>query len=284
MGFRVLFYRKDIVNELGIKLPNTWDEFYKHVLPVLNQHRMEFYFPLDITTFLFQKGGSFYNEEGTKSALDSPEAYQAFKEMSELYMSYGLPVSANFYNRIRSGEMPMGIEGYNTYMLLSVAAPELAGRWGIAPIPGTLKDDGTIDRSSGGVAGEAIVIMNQSSKKEESWEFLKWWTSTEVQSQFGRELEALVGVQARWNTANIEAFLSLPWNAEDLKVLEEQWKWYREMPVVLGGYFTQRHITNAWNRIIISGMPVRDSVEKAFKDINRELKAKQQEYGIFIDE
>ncbi|HOJ11416.1 MAG TPA: extracellular solute-binding protein, partial [Clostridiales bacterium] len=178
----------------------------------------------------------------------------------------------------------MGIEGYGMYMLLSVAAPELAGRWGIAPIPGTRKKDGTIDRSSGGVAGEAIVIMNQSPKKNESWEFLKWWTSTEVQAQFGKELEALVGPQARWNTANTEAFLSLPWDSKDLIVLREQWQWYKEMPVVLGGYFTGRHIANAWNRIIIGEMPVRDSVEKAVKDINRELKAKQQEYGIFIDE
>jgi len=284
MGFRVLFYRKDIINELGIRLPDTWDDFYTHVLPVLNQHQMEFYYPADITTFLFQKGGSFYKENGMKSALDSPEAYQAIKEMSELYTSYGLPVAANFYNRMRTGEMPMGIEGYGMYMLLSVAAPELAGRWGIAPIPGTRKKDGTIDRSSGGVAGEAIVIMNQSPKKNESWEFLKWWTSTEVQAQFGKELEALVGPQARWNTANTEAFLSLPWDSKDLIVLREQWQWYKEMPVVLGGYFTGRHIANAWNRIIIGEMPVRDSVEKAVKDINRELKAKQQEYGIFIDE
>jgi len=283
MGFSAMFYRKAIIQELGLELPDTWEDVYEHVLPILYQHGMEFYYNGGLTPFLFQYGENYYRDNGLKSALDSPLAYQAFREYTELYTNYSIPVSANFFNRMRQGEMPIGIGDYGLYVQLSVAAPELTGRWGIAPVPGHRKEDGTIDRSVGGIVGEADIIMSQSQHKEEAWEFLKWWTSTETQERFGKEMEAYMGVQARWNTANIQAFKRLPWNSQDLKVIEEQLQWANETPVVLGGYFTGRHVSNAWNRVVLESMNVRDSLEKAVKDINKELKRKQEEYGINLE-
>ncbi|NMA94989.1 MAG: ABC transporter substrate-binding protein, partial [Clostridiales bacterium] len=115
---------------------------------------------------------------------------------------------------------------------------------------------------------------------EAAWEFLKWWTSTKVQTEFAREIEALVGAEARWNTANLEAFKSLAWPKEDLAVIEEHWNWGRGIPVVLGGYFTDRHLNNAWNRVVVGDQRVRDAIEEAVEDIDRELRMKQEEYGI----
>ena len=77
-----------------------------------------------------------------------------------------------------------------------------------------------------------------------------------------------------------------------LAVIKSTWIWARDMPVVLGGYFTGRHIVNAWNRVVMSAQSsvltraartrvlVRDSIEQAVKDINRELRQKQEEYGV----
>ncbi len=174
----------------------------------------------------------------------------------------------------------MGIGGFGLYMQLSVSAPELAGRWGIAPIPGTKTKAGAVDRSNGMLAGQFDVIMAQSKKQDAAWKFLDWWTSASVQTQFARELEAIIGSQARWNTANTEAFSNLSWNVEDLRVIREQWKWAREMPVVLGGYFTSRHINNAWTSVVTNGGDIRDSLENAVKEINKELRSKQEEYGV----
>ncbi len=301
MDFRALFYRKDIIQDLGIRLPDAWEDVYTRVLPVLYQNGMDFYYAVptelgaidhNYAPFLYQAGGDFYTEDGSRSALDTPEAYQAFKEYCELYTGYGLPIIANFYNRMRTGEIPIGIGTYGDYMRLSVAAPELAGRWGIYKFPGHRRADGTIDRTVGGIALEADVILAGTEHPEEAWEYLKWWTSAETQERFGRELEALIGPEARWNTANVEAFQRLPWKKEDLEIIRSTWKWARDMPVVLGGYFTGRHIVNAWNRVVMSAQTsvlkrqararvlVRDSLEQAVKDINRELRQKQEEYGV----
>lgn len=280
MDFNVLFYRKDILSQYGIQLPQTRQQLYDYVMPALYQNGMEYYFARDFTQFLFQNGGEFYTEDGLKSALDTPEAFRAFKEYTELFTNYGVPEVANFYQYMRSGIMPLGVGNFNMYMQLSVAAPEIAGKWGIAPLPGVMREDGTIDRTAGAITAQGDVIMKQSQHPDESWEFLKWWSSTDVQTRFAREVEALMGAEARWNTANKEAFLNLSWSEADIEVIEEQWEWAEETPVVLGGYFTSRHLTNAWTSVVISGMDVREALEQAVKDINRELRMKQEEYGV----
>jgi ABC-type glycerol-3-phosphate transport system substrate-binding protein len=227
---------------------------------------------------VYQHGAEYYKNDGAESALDSPEAYAAFREWTEFYTNYGIPTETDFFTRFRSGDSPIGIGGFSHYQQLSTSAPELYGRWSIAPIPGIVKEDGTIDRSVGSITGETVMIMQQSQKKEAAWKFLEWWTSEDVQVRYGRELEALLGVEARWNTANKDAFNSLSWKPEHLEVIQYQQAQAREVPVVLGGYFTGRHISNAWNRIVLEGMTVRDSLEQAVIDINKELLAKQEEY------
>lgn len=281
MNFNVMFYRKDIISELNIRIPQTRQELYKDVLPVLYQNNLQFFFPVDFSQFIFQHGADYYTEDGKYSALGTPEGFQAFKECTEVFMNYGVPVTADFFNRMRSGEMPMGISNFRLYMLFTAAAPELVGRWGIAPIPGTMKSDGTIDRSAGGLAGECAIIMNQTEKPDAAWKFLKWWTSDEVQAEFGKEIESLVGTDARWNTANLDAFNSLPWGEGDLEVIQQYWERAKEPPVVLGSYFTGRHLNNAWNRVIINGQPIRDALEEAVYDIDRELRMKREEYGVY---
>ena len=126
--------------------------------------------------------------------------------------------------------------------------------------------------------------MSQSKKQEEGWEFLKWWMDKETQIQYGREIEATMGITARWNTANKEAFYSLPWDDDDIKVVSEQMDQAVEQPIVLGGYFTSRHLVNAWNRVYMNNENPRDSLEEAVKDINKELRTKHEEYGFSYDE
>lgn len=278
MNFSVMMYRKDIFSELGLGIPNTWEELYNHIIPVLSQNNMQFYIATGkYDTFLFQKDGKIFTDDLRESAIGTPQGYQAFLEYCNLFTLYGVPVSANFYNRFRSGEMPIGIVDFTTYMTVRAAAVELQGRWGISLIPGTKKENGEIDRSNTGLSAESVIIMEQSEKKQQSWDFVKWWTSTETQSQFGFEIEALMGETSRWNTANKEAFSLMPWSMDDLTVIEQSWEWNKEQPVVLGGYFNTRHVTNAFNRVVVSGINARDSLEQAVKDINAELRRRRKE-------
>lgn len=288
-SFRMMFYRIDIMEEIeketGVAAPETWDEVLE-ILPSLQQRGMNFNYthgPGGFSPFLFQHGANYYSEDGLRSALDTPEALQAFRFWTELYANYKVDIESNFYNRMRTGEMPIGIADYFTYVLLSTAAPELTGWWRMVPIPGIRQPDGSIDRSAGGES-TAAVIFEDSDRKEDAWKLLKWWTSTEIQTRYAEELEALLGVEARWNTSNVHAFQNLPWPKPDIEAILTQWDWFQEKPVVLGDYFTTRHIEFAWNMAVVDGRNARESLEMAIEQINRELIRKQEEFGIQIDD
>lgn len=290
-NFTMLFYRKDIMEQLGVsedEIPETWQEVMD-LIPLLQQNGMDFYYPHapnnpnlainEFAPFLFQHNGDFYKDNGKQSALDSPEAFEAMKMWTGLFTNYKVQKQADFYNRFRSGEMPIGVADYSTYILLSTAAPELTGWWGMKPMPGIKQEDGQINRSTGGLA-QTGIIFKSSDMKEEAWELLKWWTSADTQETFGSELESLLGVEARWNTANVEALKRLPWQQSDIDAILEQWEWFKEREVVLGGYYTTRHIANMWNEIVLNGKIPREAIESGVREINKELRKKREEFGL----
>jgi ABC-type glycerol-3-phosphate transport system substrate-binding protein len=282
-SFQVLFYREDILNRLGIKVPETWEEVYD-ILPTLQQNYMNFYInPKQFSQYFYQYNGvEFYEPDGLKTALDNPDAFQSFKQWTDLFNTYAIEKEVpSFYQHFRDGTMPIGISDYNMYVQLSAAAPELNDRWKIANIPGVKQPYGTISRWAGG-GQRTGVIFKRSEKKEDAWKFLQWWLSADVQQQYGTDLEAINGVAFRWNTSNVQAFTRLPWKREDAEVILDQWRWYKDIPNVPGGYYLERELNNAWNRTVIGNMNYRASLEQAVRDINRELRRKQQEFG-FID-
>jgi ABC-type glycerol-3-phosphate transport system substrate-binding protein len=278
--FQMLYYRKDVLQNLGLEVPDTWDDLYK-MLPVLQQNGMNFS-TIEHNAFFQQNGADYLVKDGSKSGLNSEKGFDAFKKWTDLQNKYAIDQRVdNFFQRFRDGSIPIGVADLNTYLQLTVAAPELNGWWGVAPIPGMKQDDGTVARWIGG-GMQSSAIFKQTDKSKESWEFLKWWTSAEVQERYGTDLETINGVTFRWYTSNIDAFVKLPWKNDDLKAILEQWRWFREIPNTPGSYYMDREILNAWNRTVVEGMNYRTSLETAIKEVNREISRKMQEFH-FID-
>lgn len=285
--FPVMFYRKDILAELGLEIPQTWDEV-KVAMTVLAKNQMEFaMLPSEqiFAMLLYQNGGEYYTEGGMASALDSDIAVSTFKEYCEYYTDYGLDTVTSAEERFRTGEAPIMIADYTTYNNLQVSAPDIKGVWDFAPVPGVLKEDGTIDRSVG-CTGLASIIMSDTEYPDECWEFLKWWTSADVQILFDRELESLMGSAARVATANQEAFESLPWPAETYEVLAEQFAWVKGIPQVPGGYYSWRNVNNAFYTVTTdkdTATPREQLMDKVIY-INDEINYKRKEFGLPLAE
>jgi len=282
MSPNLLFVRTDILESLKIGIPQTWEDALD-LLPTLQQKGYDFFVPAgNYLPFFYQNGARFYTPDGMKSGLDSPQAFAAFKQWTDLYTIYGFPREVpNFYMHFRNGDMPIGIADFNTYLQLLVAAPEIAGSWTIAPIPG-IAHDGQVERWAGGPI-QAGVIFKSSARTDDAWAFLKWWTSTDVQARFGTEMELQNGAEFRWNTANPEALKQLPWPSEHSDAVQSQLQWFKELPNVPGGYFTARELGFAWNRTVLEKMNFRESLELSLIEINREMLRKQQEFG-FVDD
>jgi len=286
--FPVMIYRSDILNELGITLPDTWDEIYRYLIPVLNQNGMKFYYQSSnagqhvaqcFLPLLYQNGGSFYSDDFKESALTTDKAYKAFEQWTRLYTLYGVDSQANVYTHFRNGKVPVAIANFTLYNQILNTAPELFGKWNITLVPGTMKADGSIDRTFNATSTSSFILKN-SKMQEGAWDFLKWWTSADVQRRFGLEIESLIGKTARWNTANTEAFDMLPWEREHIGIFREQRKWYRDIPSVIGGYYTGRYLLNSWTRTVLGHENLIDVLDTSVKAINKEMKVKREEYDI----
>ena len=283
--FPVMFYRKDILAELGLEVPETWDDV-KVAMAVLAKNQMEFgMLPSEqiYAMLLYQNGGEYYNEDGSRSSLDSDIAVNTFKEYCEFYTDYKLDKETSVEERFRTGECPIVIADYTVYNNLVVSAPDIAGLWSFAPVPGTVQEDGTIDHSTG-CTGLASIIMADTKYPQECWEFLKWWTSADVQVSYGREMESLMGSAARVPTANLEAFSNMPWPVDDYEALDEAFQWVKGIPQVPGGYYSWRNINNAFYTVTTetdTASPREELMDKVIY-INAEIDYKRQELGLPI--
>ncbi|GGG18530.1 extracellular solute-binding protein [Paenibacillus aceti] len=297
-SFPVLFYRKDILEEMNLEVPETWEDVFT-MIPELQKHNLLFGFPIQVLvrlganvqdasslpvnaafgTMLYQNGGQLYREEGQASALDTELAIKTFMDWTDLYTTYKLPITTDFVNRFRSGEMPIAIDDYTRFNIISVTAPELKGLWDFTVVPGTEQADGTVRRDVP-TRGSAAVMLEASKYKDEAWAFLKWWTSTETQAKYSLELEGLFGPSGRGSTANLEAMARIPWQSQHYKTLMEQWKWARGIPEVAGGYFTGRHLDNAFRSVVISSEDPREAIDTYTQYINDEITKKRKEFGL----
>ncbi len=289
--FPMLFYRKDVLEEIGLKPPKTWQDVY-NMISVLQKHNMEFFLPIDDVTnnanltpnaafsmMLYQNNGKFYSDDDKKSALDSDISMEVFKKWTQFYTNYKFPLKADFPNRFRTGEMPIGIADYTTYNNLTVMAPEIKGLWDFTVVPGTELPDGTVNHE---VASHttSVMMLENAKDKDASWTFMKWWTSKETQIAFGREMEGLLGEAARYPTANIEALEELPWPVKDYQNLESQWQWVEGIPQVPGGYFTGRHLDNAFRKVVNGNENPREALSDYILYINDEIAIKRKEFKL----
>ena len=290
--FPVMFYRKDILDELNIEIPETWEDVIS-IIPELQRVNLDFYLPIDIVenvqgvlapnvmfvSLLYQNGGELYLDDGRVSGLTERVALDAFKQWTDFYTNYRFQIQANFVNRFRSGEMPIGIAYYSMYNTLSVFAPEISGNWSFTSVPGVRQPDNTINNVVP-TTGTAVLLMNQSKQKDLAWEFMKWWTEEDTQVRFGREMEGILGAAARYPTANVNALEKLPWPAQDLLVLKAQWDKTRGIPEVPGGYFTGRHLDNALRKVINTSANPRDTLYEYTAIINSEIESKRKEFDL----
>lgn len=307
--FNVMFYRKDVLEELGLGVPQTWQELIE-MLPTIQGNNLSVGIPSaagssgsaaastavastapDLSLYfslLFQNGGDLYNKAGTKTTVDDEAGIKAFDDYIRYFNDYGIPVWFDFVSRFRSGEMPIGVAPYSTYNTLMVSAPEIRGLWDFTLIPGTERTDENgntyIDRSDF-ITGSATMMISTDNEalKQNSWEFMKWWAEPDTQVRFGREIEALLGSSARYATANKDAFEQLSWSADDIETLSEQWDWTVGIREVPGGYYTGRHITNAIRKVVNDKDDTRETIIDYSITINDEITKKRNEFGLPVE-
>ena len=301
-NFYIMYYRTDIFENLGLEDPAlandgkgwTWDDFLD-AATTLQRNNMKVYIPYTkiastttvnagmgslnlFPTVLTQNNVELYNHERNKTNLTSSEAIAAFTQWTDFYNKFGIEKQADFYNRFRTGVMPLGVAPYTVYTQLTQAAPEIQGRWSIVAIPGNMEEDGTINRSIGG-SGTGCSVLAPSPNKDNAWQFLCWWTSNQTQLRYNNNVESILGAISRTATANVEAFSSYSWNADDLEILQYQWAQVEELPEVPGGYYVSRAVDQAFWAVLNGEDNEKDALLEWGEVADNEISRKIAEYA-----
>lgn len=292
-NFLMMFIRTDVFTSMGLKAPQTWEELYA-IIPVLNRSYYEVSLPTPVAlesgssstdlnaiyaALLLQTGGDVYNADGSRCILNSQVSVDSFITWAEMYTKYMIPKTTDALTYFRTGTAPIVFNNLSFYNSLAVGAPEIRGMWEMYLIPGTRTEDGTIRRDMSATMTSCMMYANAADKKA-SWEFLKWWTSAEIQSRYGAEIEALQGKSGRWMTANLKAMNTIGWSSEDFSKIQEGLKWAQGIPEVAGGYYVGRSVDNAIKSVINSGAIPRETLLDYVDDINYEIISKRTELGL----
>lgn len=293
MNFYVMFYRTDVLEKLGLDAPDTMDELIA-MLPDLQMRGLNVYYPTaamlamrnfhGTTPLIFQNDGSLYGDTALDIELDSEASVEGFTQLTELFTLYDLPVDVpNFYQHFRNGDLPIGIADFNSYNLILNAAPEIANSWEIALVPGVYDEEsGEVLRYMSGGAESTVMFASDEERQQKAWDFMDWWSSTSVQAEFGQRLQILYGDEYIWPTANLEAFMLLPYPTDDKDIILEQAKNILEAPRLLGSYMMERELSNAFNDVVVNGESVRSEIDETVKSVDRETRRKLEEFG-YID-
>ncbi len=313
LDFPMLFYRKDIFVELGLDVPQTWDDV-TNVIRALSENQLEMGFAQTLAQIRMYQSGvewfkssydyEYYNDDtinqsdreflrtiGIETNLDSNEALDAFQRMTEWYTLYGEPVTYDFANRFRTGEVPIAVQNYTLYNQLKVFAPEINGLWEFVQLPGVEREDGTINHASP-ITVTSVMMMRdavdditadqdvtESLRAQNSWKYLQWWMSTPTQERFGKEQVAIMGTAAKYNTANVEALKGQSWTAQEKKNLDQQYRSLKGTPMSPGNYIVARYTNFAFYNVVDDGEVASEAMLGYVDDINNELTRKRAEYG-----
>ena len=293
MNFYVMFYRSDILEKLGLTPPKTIDELIA-MLPDLQMRGLNVYYPTasmlamrnfhGTTPLIFQNGGTLYGKTAQELTVNSEASIEGITQLTELFTLYNLPVDVpNFYQHFRNGDLPIGIADFNSYNLILNAAPEIANSWEIALVPGVVDEEtGEINRYMSGGAESTVMFASNDERENQAWQFMEWWSETEVQAQFGQMLQIMYGDEYIWPTANLEAFEKLPYPTAHKEIIMEQAENILEAPRLLGSYMLERELSNAFNDIVVNGETLRARIDDMVKTVDRETERKLEEFG-YID-
>ena len=300
MSFAMMFYRMDVLGNLGLRVPETWDQLLGS-LPMLQSNNMtigvSYVSALDF--MIYQMGESMWRYEtdeydsrwyGAKINLDSNVALEAFEFVCSLYTEHSLPVSFDTANRFRTGEMPLTIGDYiGIYNSLVVFASEIGGLWEFGSLPGSIYTDENGEQmynydSLAGVG--ATVLLNGCQDSTDTllaaWQFAQWQTSREIQASYGNSIVALIGPAAKYETANKLAINDLSWTAKEKEAIRDQMNNLDAIVNYPGSYIIARYMKFAFLDAYNDGVPAHEAMSSYIHAINSEITRKRDEFSKYL--
>lgn len=185
----ILYYRKDLLEAAGLKVPTTIDELMAAAAKLTDKSKGMYGFvargqrsPLitQFSSYLYSFGGD-WNDKSGKATFDSPEALKAIDTYGTLLRQYGPPGVLNMswpqaVAVFAQGKVALYTDASAIFNnVLDPKYSQVAGKTGVAKFPSG--PSGSVPYS---ICSWGLAMYSGSQKKGAAWEFIKWATSKEV--------------------------------------------------------------------------------------------------------
>lgn len=205
---RVIFYRKDLLEEAGFDHPpRTWEELerigkalvkdrdgdgkidqYGMALPVKDWNIL--------SMFIWENGGNILTPDNSKSDVESEATREAFEFYHRLFQEKIVPtteaVDVDLFHAFRTGFYPIFISGpWMIELIRNELGKEYEGRWDVAMMPRKRFPTSF-------VGGCNLVVFKGSKHKQAAWKFIEFMSQPEIQVEWYRITTDLPAVKSAW--------------------------------------------------------------------------------------
>jgi multiple sugar transport system substrate-binding protein len=289
-----LYYNKELFDKAGLAYPDsTWNwERFKAAADKLTIDTDHDGHPdqigLDMAwggsnfrPFLYQAGGRFWNDDGTKAEFDSPQAVKALTYYKSLMHSYSLSQSNQGRGGLgpdkffEQGKVAMFIDGSWRTPSLKKNAPKL--RFGVAPLPRGEK--------ACSVSGSCFWgVSSQTKHPDAAWKLAKFLSSADSLKEYWSFL--WVAPPARWSalrSKDFEQIAGAPGKIPGIDGTEEFHEKCGWIPEVLennwttveyAGMYTDRamlHLNEAVDRVLLENADPKVALHDAVVATNKQI-------------
>jgi len=274
---RVLFYRKDILAQVGYASPpKTWKEWFDVCQKIKktsrdDNQRYGVFFSTKLNDWqvpvilILQNGGRLLTRDNCYAAFDNPRTVEALQYYVKFFRE-GLAVEnmtevANIYQAFSEGVFSMMVTGPWNVNEMRRRVPRIEGRWTTAPMPCKLNCNSV-------AGGASLVIFKRSPHKKAAWKFIEFLSKPETQIRFFQLTKDLPAVKAAWLSPELQSdpeirsfYLQLEHVVPTPKIAE----WEQIASKI------QEHL----EQVIFGSEPMEKAIQKLNKDVDRILEKRR---------
>lgn len=270
-----LYYRADLFEEKGLEVPTTWDELVEVGQELAEDtdndgvpdKYLYGYWPdaFRWSQFLYENGGNILNPDNTEAIFNSPEGVEATQFFVDMVNNYHIAFDVGEEEAIpgiKDGRIAMFSDGPYMMGVVKDGAPELEGKWKVAPHPYSVQPGSYL-------GGTGLVIPTRAANKEAAWKFI----------EFAMRLDNAIGVYKHSGAApGLKAALESP----EVSVPDPYYGDQVTLPVFLKATETAHHFpyVRQWNEMydiigeaVTSALLEERTVQQALDDAVAEINA-----------
>lgn len=211
---RLLFYRRDLLEEVGFKeAPRTWSEWME-AMRRLEERAGPKGFAILLPTdewqppiaMALQKNAPLLRDGDRWAAFREPRflaAYEVYRDMYRRGYASVVPNSqvGNLYQQFAQGTFAMYVTGpWNLGEMRSRLPPEMQDRWATAPMPAP---DGEPWPGASVAGGASLVLFRSSERKAEAWKVIEHLSRPDQQVRLFQLTGDLPARKSAWTTPEL---------------------------------------------------------------------------------